>query len=87
MIFAKNPTEKFLGAQKKGRILAKMLKIGHFGPFLTQKTALVQKIGAFAPIFLHYPMCYHDTRKVNHFRGHFDINNFSVQHDLIPGGC
>ena len=35
MIFAKNPTDNFLVAVKKGLILAKMLKIGHFGPFLT----------------------------------------------------
>ena len=61
MIFAKNPTEKFLGAPKKGPILAKRVKIGHFGPFLTQKRALAPKIGAFVPIFLHHPMCYHDT--------------------------
>ena len=61
MIFAKTPTEKFLGAPKKVLILAKRAKIGLFGPFLAQKRALAQKIGAFAPIFLHHPMCYHDT--------------------------
>ena len=61
MIFAKTPTEKFLGAPKKGPILVNRAKIGLFSPFLAQKMALAPKIGAFAPIFLHHPMCYHDT--------------------------
>ena len=60
VIFAKNPSEKFLGAPKKGPILAKWAKICHFGPFLAQKRALAPKIGAFAPIFLRHPMRYHD---------------------------
>ena len=61
MIIAKKPTEKFLWASKNGLILSKMLKIGHFGPFLDQKMALVQKIGSITPIVLHCPMCYHDA--------------------------
>ena len=61
MIIAKKPNEKFLGASKNDLIMAKMLKIGHFGPFLDQNMALVQKIGSITPIFLHCPMCYHDA--------------------------
>ena len=62
MIFVKKkPTKKFLGAPKKGPILAKWAKIGLFGSFLAQKRTLGPKIGAFAPIFLHHPMCYRDT--------------------------
>ena len=45
------PRWKTFSGSNKGPILAKMLKLGNFDSFLSQKMALAQKIGAVAPIF------------------------------------
>ena len=55
LILPKNPTEKCSWAPKIAQILQKMSKIGHFGPFWTQKWAVGPKLSILTNFFLHPP--------------------------------
>ena len=85
-INAKNPTEKFLWTEKLCHFYSKSPILANFWPFLTQKSALWPKIKRFDPNFLHSPLQYHETWKVNENKNKVIVKNFSGWHFLKLAG-